>query len=129
MYPAAFQQGINAALAANPSLASQIVQGAAGMNDPVTEAVAASGYLMQANQLLQTYGIANPTVMDARAYYQFGPTYGPQVAQASPSMTMSSLLPASWLSQNGISPTETVAEWQASVQNKIGNAAGQTVLS
>ena len=44
MYPTAFQEGLNTALAANPSLASQIVQGAAGMNDPVTEAIAASGF-------------------------------------------------------------------------------------
>ncbi len=129
MYPAAFQEGLNTALAANPSLASQIVQGAAGMNDPVTESIAASGYLMQANQTLQGDGIANPTVMDARAYYQFGPTLGPQVAQASPSMAMSSLLPASWLASNGISSSETVAQWHASVQNKIGSASVQTVVS
>jgi hypothetical protein len=129
MYPAAFQGGLQTALAANPALASQIVQGSAGMNDPTTEAIAASGYLMQANQTLQADGISSPTVMDARSYFQFGPTYGPQVAQASPDMTMSSLLPASWLASNGISSTETVSQWQASVQSKIGNAAGQTVLS
>ena len=129
MFPAAFQEGLQTALAANPSLASQIVQGSAGMNDPTTEAIAASGYLLQANQTLQNDGISNPTVMDARAYYQFGPTYGPQVAQASPDKTMGSLLPASWLANNGISSTETVSQWQASVQSKIGNAAGQSVLS
>jgi hypothetical protein len=129
MYPAAFQEGLNTALAANPALASQIVQGSAGMNDPTTEAIAASGYLMQANQTLQDDGISSPTVMAARAYYQFGPTYGPQVAQASPDMTMASLLPASWLAKNGLSSTETVSQWQASVQSKIGNAAGQSVLS
>jgi hypothetical protein len=127
MYPTAFQEGLNTALAANPALASQIVQGSAGMNDPTTEAIAASGYLMQANQILQSDGISNPTVMEARAYYQFGPTYGPQVAQASPDMIMASLLPASWLTNNGISSTETVSQWEASVQSKIGNAAGQSV--
>jgi hypothetical protein len=129
MFPAAFQEGLQTALAANPALASQIVQGSAGMNDPTTEAIAASGYLMQANQTLQNAGISNPTVLDARACYQFGPTYGPQVAQASPTMTMASLLPSSWLANNGISATETVSQWQTSVQNKIGNAAGQSVLS
>ena len=129
MYPAAFQEGLQTALAANPSLVSQVVQGSAGMNDPTTEAIAASGYLMQANQTLQSNGISSPTVLDARSYYEFGPTYGVAVAQADPSATMSSLLPASFLSSNGITSTETVAQWQASVQSKVGTAAVQTVRS
>ena len=43
MFPAVYQEGLQTALAANPQLASQIVQGSAGMNDPTTEAIAASG--------------------------------------------------------------------------------------
>jgi hypothetical protein len=129
MYPAAFNEGLQTALAANPALASQIVQGSAGMNDPTTEAIAASGYLMQANQALQADNISNPTVMDARSYYEFGPTYGPAVATANSSTLMSSILPASFLSNNNISPSTTVAQWQASVAAKIGNAAGQAVMS
>jgi hypothetical protein len=61
MYPAAFQEGLQTALAANPSLASQIVQGSAGMNDPTTEAIAASGYLMQGASALENSGVADPT--------------------------------------------------------------------
>jgi len=129
MYPAAFNEGLQTALAANPALASQIVQGSAGMSDPRTEAIAASGYLMQANQALQADNISNPTVMDARSYYQFGPTYGPAVATANASTLMASILPASFLSNNKSSPSMTVAQWQASVAAKIGNAAGQTVMS
>jgi hypothetical protein len=129
MYPAAFQEGLQTALAANPALASQIVQGSAGMNDPATEAIAASGYLMQANTALQNAGVSNPTVVDARSYYEFGPTYGTQVALANSSATMGSLLPSNFLSSNNISPSETVAQWQASVSAKVGNAATQTVLS
>lgn len=129
MYPAAFQEGLQTALAANPSLASQIVQGSAGMNDPTTEAIAASGYLMQANSALQADNISSPTVLDTRSYYEFGPTYGPAVATAQPTALMSSIVPTSFLSNNGISTTETVAQWQASVASKIGNAASQTVLS
>lgn len=128
MFPAAYQEGLATALAANPGLASQIVQGSAGMNDPTTEAIAAAGYLMQANQTLQSAGISNPTVLDARSYYEFGPTYGVAVAQAPPGATMASLLPASFLSNNGISSTETVAQWQASVSAKVGNASVQSVL-
>ena len=129
MFPAAFQEGLQTALAANPSLASQIVQGSAGRNDPTTGAIAASGYLMQANTALQDAGISNPTVLDARSYYEFGPTYGTQVARANSNATMGSLLPSNFLSNNNIPASETVAQWQASVAAKIGNAAHQTVSS
>ena len=129
MGSAAFQDGLQTALAANPAIASQVVQGSAGMTDPTTEAIAASGYLLQANTAMQNAGISNPTTLDARAYYNFGPTYGVDVAQAPPTATMSSVLPASYLAGNGISSTETVAQWQAAVSEKMGSAAGQTILS
>ena len=129
MYPAAFQEGLQTALAANPALASQIVQGSSGMNDPTTEAIAASGYLMQANTALENDGISNPTVLDARAYYNFGPSTGGQIAQASGSDLMSQYLSASVMSANGVTPGETVAQWQNSVSSKIGSAAQQSVLS
>jgi hypothetical protein len=129
MQPAAFQDGLSTALAANPSLASEIVQGSAGMNDPTTEAIAASGYLMQASQALQADNISNPTVLDTRSYYEFGPTYGAAVASAQPSSLMSSVVPSTYLTSNGISSTETVAQYQASVASKIGNAANQSVMS
>lgn len=110
MFPAAFQEGLQAALSANPALASQIAQGSAGMNDPVTEAVAASGYLMQASQALQNAGVSNPTVLDVRSYYEFRPKYGIAIAQADPSTTMSSLLPANFLSSNGSAVAGICAE-------------------
>jgi hypothetical protein len=132
MYPAAFQEGLQIALAADPSLASEIVQGSAGMNDPTTEAIAASGYLMQANQSLVSAGISNPSVIDARGYYNFGPSYGAQLALADPSEPIANVLSGmsqSALTQNGISVGETVGQWQASVSSKMGNAANQSILS
>ena len=120
MFPAAYQEGLQTALAANPQLASQIVQGSAGMNDPVTEAIAASGYLMQANQALTNAGISSPTVLDARAYYNFGPSVGVQLAQASQSDLMSQYVSASVLASNGITSNETVGQWQAGVTAKFG---------
>ncbi len=129
MQSAAYQEGLQTALAADPSLASQIVRGSAGMTDPTTEAIAASGYLMLASAALQNAGVSNPTVVDVRSYYEFGPTYGTQVAIANSSATMGSLLPQSFLSSNNISPSETVADWQASVASTIGSAANQGVLS
>jgi len=131
MYPAAFNEGLQTALAANPALASQIVQGSAGMNDPTTEAIAASGYLMQAAQSLQSAGITDPSVLQVRGYYNFGPSNGIALATADPTQTMAAVMPtvsAATLAANGISPGETVAQWQASVAAKIGNAANQSVL-
>ncbi len=129
MQPAAFQDGLNTALAANPSLASQIVQGSAGMSDPTTEAIAASGYLMQANTALESAHISQPTVLDVRGYYNFGPNAGVQLAQAPGTALMSDYISSAAMSGNHVSATETVAQWQASVSSKIGNAASQTVLS
>ena len=129
MQSAAYQEGLQTALAANPSLASQVVQGAAGMSDPATEAIAASGYLMQANTALTNGGISNPTVLDARAYYNFGPTAGVAIAAAAPSDLMSTYISSAAMAGNNISATETVGQWQASVSSKIGNSASQSVLS
>jgi len=132
MYPAAFNEGLQTALAANPALASQIVQGSAGMNDPTTEAIAASGYLMQAAQSLGSAGISDTSVLQARGYYNFGPAYGAQLAAAPDNQPIATVLlgmSQSALTANGITAGETVGQWRASVSAKIGNAAGQSVLS
>jgi hypothetical protein len=129
MFPAAYQEGLQTALAANPQLDSQIVQGSAGMNDPTTEAIAASGYLMQGGQALQNDGISDPTIMQVRSYYNFGPSAGAAIAQASSSDLMSSYLSPTAMSQNLISSGETVGQWQASVTKTIGTAARQPVFS
>jgi hypothetical protein len=129
MQPAAFRDGLATALAANPSLASQIVPGSAGMSDPATEAIAASGYLMQANTALTNAGVSNPSVLDARAYYNFGPTAGAGIAGAAPTDLMSTYISPAAMAGNNISATETVAQWQASVSSKIGNAASQSLIS
>ena len=121
---------INAAVAANPSLSSQIVPGLAGQNDPATQSIAASQYLLQGAQYLQNHGIADPTVLDVRGYYNFGPQGGAQIAQAASTQTMSEVLTgfsSATLAKNGITPGETVGQWQAGVSAKIGNAATQSV--
>lgn len=132
MYPAAYQEGLQTALAANPALASQIVQGSAGMNDPTTEAIAASGYLLQANGALQNAGVSQPTVLDARGYYNFGPAYGSQLALANSDEPIANVLSGmseSALAQNGITTGETVGQWRAAVSAKIGGAASQSIVS
>jgi hypothetical protein len=123
---------INAALAQNPSLASTIVPGLAGQMDPTTESIAASEYLLQGAQYLQANGVSSPTVTDVRGYYNFGPAGGAAIANAQPDATMSSVLynySGSTLAANGITPGETVAQWQTGVAAKIGNAATQSVTT
>ena len=121
---------INAALAENPSLASTIVPGLAGQMDPATESIAASEYLLQGAQYLQNNGVSNPTVLDVRGYYNFGPQGGAAIANApsdEPIANALSMYTPAQLQANGISPSETVGQWQASVAAKIGNAASQSV--
>lgn len=123
---------IQAAVAQNPSLASQVAQGSSGQMSPTSESIAASEYLLQGAQYLQAQGISNPSVVDVRGYYNFGPAGGAAIANAPQSATMASVLsmyPPNVLANNGITLGETVSQWQAGVAAKIGNAASQSVLS
>jgi Na+-transporting NADH:ubiquinone oxidoreductase subunit NqrC len=122
---------MQAALQQNPDLPQYVVPGLAGKMDPATESIAAAEYLYQGAQALQGAGIDNPTVLDVRGYYNFGPANGANIAKADDSETMASVLTglsASTLTANGISPGETVGQWRTSVSAKFGNSAGQSVL-
>lgn len=132
MSAATYTAMINQALANDPSLGGQITSGLAGQMDPATESIAAAEYLMQGAEALQAAGISDPTVLDTRGYYNFGPTNGVALAMANPSETMAAAMPnmsATTLAANGITPGETVGQWRASVGGKIGNAANQSVLT
>jgi hypothetical protein len=122
---------INQAVVQDPSLASQIVPGAAGQLDPNSEAIAASQYLIDGAQALESEGVSNPTVLQTRGYYNFGPS-GAAIATATSDELMSQVMPTvsqQTLEENGVSETETVGQWEATVSAKIGNAANQTVLT
>jgi hypothetical protein len=122
-----YAQTVSEVSASNPDLASQITT----KNDPASQSILASQYLSDGAQSLQSSGISNPTVLDVRSYYQFGPAYGAQVASASGNQLMGDVLngmSSATLSANGIGPTTTVDQWRASVTNKIGTAASQPVL-
>src|SRR5262249_28951329 len=99
MTDATYTTDMNAALAANPLLSSQIMPGLAGKMDPATEAIAASQDLKTAALSLQSSGISGPTVLDTRGYYNFGARYGATLAQASDDQNMSALLPTYSASQ------------------------------
>lgn len=131
MKASTYTASLNAALQQNPSLGTNIVQGLAGQMDPATESIAASQYLLQGAQSLQSAGIAIPTVLQVRGFYNFGPSNGAALANAPDDATMASVMPqisATTLTNNGIRPGETVGQWRAAVAAKIGDAAGQPVM-
>lgn len=125
-----YNEALQKALASNPSLASSITNtGISGQQDPATQAVAAAQYLKDAATSLQNAGISNPTALDTRAYYNFGPQRGAQIATANDSALMSSYVPSNQLASNGISSGETVGQWKSSIAAKMGSAASSPILS
>ena len=121
---------INSALARNPGLAGKIDTGLAGKLDPANQSIAAAEYLRQGAEYLQARDVRNPTVLDVRGYYNFGPGNAAAIAQASDGDLMSDQirgLSAVQLKANGIDPaTTTVGRWRASVINKIGTSAANS---
>ena len=123
---------IQKALAQNPSMAGTIDTSLAGKMDPANQAIAAAQDLKNAALSLQAKGVSNPTVTDARGYYNFGAAPGPTLALATPDTNMASILaryytPAQ-MAANGVSPSTTVGQWRDSIAAKIGSAATQPVL-
>ncbi|GBQ96703.1 hypothetical protein AA23498_2709 [Acetobacter nitrogenifigens DSM 23921 = NBRC 105050] len=125
-----YSEELQKALASDPSLAASITDtGISGQQDPATQAVAAAQYLKDAATSLQKAGISDPTALDTRAYYNFGPQRGAQIATANDSALMSSYVPSNQLASNGISSGETVGQWKSSVAAKMGSAASSPILS
>jgi len=120
-----YQADVNAALQTNPDLASQVTSN----NDPGSQSIAAAQELKSDALSLQAKGIANPTVLDARALYQWGAGGGPAVALASDDQTMASALPmysASDLAKNGVGPNMTVGAWRQTITSKLGGGCVAT---
>jgi hypothetical protein len=123
---------ISGAVAYDPGIGGSIVSGLAGQMDPATEAYAASYELRSDALLLQAKNVDDPTVLDARAVYQFGAGVGPEVATADDSENIAALtgLSAASLAANGLSTSSTVGQWRATVIAKLGSAtANQSVLA
>jgi hypothetical protein len=122
-----YAQTVAEVTASNPALAAQITS----KNDPASQSIAASQYLLDGATSLQGNGIANPTVLDVRGYYQFGPANGAAIASASDSALMTNTvqgLSSATLAANGINGSTTVGQWRQTVTSKIGDAASQPVL-
>jgi len=123
-----FTSMINSALARDPNLSANIVPGLAGKLDPATQSIAAAEYLRQGAVALQSANVPNPSVLDVRGYYNFGPGNASGIALAQNSAVMSDVvsLTAGQYKANGIVPgITTIGQWRASVTAKVGQTAAQ----
>jgi hypothetical protein len=116
----------------NPTLAASIDTSLGGKMDPANQAFASAQDLKNAALSLQSAGIANPTFLDTRGYYNFGAGPGREIAASSDSASLSSILapyftPAE-MAANGVTPTMTVGQWRQSIVSKVGSAATQPIL-
>lgn len=122
-----FQQTVAEVAASDPALAAQIT----AKNDPASQSIAAAQYLLDGAHSLINAGITQPTALDVRGFYQFGPANGPYLAGAPDNQlmvaTLTGLSPAT-LAANNITSNTTVGQWRATVTSKIGSAASQPVL-
>ena len=130
MTDSSFTASLNAALARDPNLAATIVPGLAGKLDPATQSIAAAEYLRQGAEYLQAHDVPNPSVLDVRGFYNFGPGNAAAIAGAADSDVMSyqvAGLTAAQFQANGITPgVTTVGEWRASVTSRIGASAANS---
>ncbi len=124
-----YAQTVSEVRSSNPDLAAGITS----KNDPASQSIAAAQYLKDGAQALQGAGIANPSVLDVRGFYNFGPGNAATLAGAADNQLMSSTLNFSdaTLRANGITPgVTTVGQWRAGVVGKIGaGTASQPVLT
>ena len=102
-----------------------------GQMNPAVQSVASAQELKNAAQQLQRVGIQNPTLLQSRAAYNFGAAYGPALAQAPDSASMSSILntySADTLAKSGVTPGMTVGAWRANLARKLGDSANEPTL-
>lgn len=131
MLNSTYTAAINAAVRENPSLVPNIDRSLAGSMDPANQSIAAAQELKNVVARLQAGGIQNPTVLDARPGFQFGPKFAVDVAKAPDSQPLGSLLTtweASTYTNNRLTPQTTVGEWRARVMREVGTAAREPVL-
>ncbi len=96
----------------------------------VVVAAHAAEYERQGAEYLQAHQVANPTVLDVRGFYNFGPGNAAAIARAQNDELMSSQitgLTADQFKANGIdAATTTVGQWRASISSKIGQSAANS---
>ncbi|WP_161915292.1 hypothetical protein [Methylosinus sp. C49] len=129
MTNATYTETINQAAADNPN--AGIDTSLAGKNDPANQAWGAAQYEYNGATYLQDNGVQDPTFIDVRGYYQFGPGPSVNLAKANDSDNLEGIvhLPPQTMAANGITPTTTVGDWRQSIANRVGPTAGQSVLN
>ena len=102
---------------------------AADITNPQAQAVEAS-YIIKDTAAAVSAATNQPaTVLQTYAGYVFGPNNGAAIATAPDSTLLSTILPASYLSNNNLSPSTTVGQLNANYAARLGSAANQRVLT
>ncbi len=102
---------------------------AADITNPQAQAVEAS-YIIKDTAAAVSAATNQPaTVGQTYAGYVFGPTNGAAIATAPDSTLLSTILPASYLTNNNLPPSTTVGQLNANYAARLGSAANQRVLT
>lgn len=102
---------------------------AADITNPQAQAVEAS-YIIKDTAAAVSAATNQPaTVAQTYAGYVFGPSNGAKIAAASDDMPLSSILPASYLTNNNLPLTTTVGQLNSNYAARLGSAANQRVLT
>ena len=102
---------------------------ATDITNPQAQAVEAS-YVIKDTAAAVSVATNQPaTVAQTYAGYVFGPTNGAAIATAPDSTLLSTILPASYLTNNNLPLTTTVGQLNANYAARLGSAANQRVLT
>ncbi len=102
---------------------------AADITNPQAQAVESS-YIIKDTAAAVSAATNQPaTVAQTYAGYVFGPTNGAAIATAPDSTLLSTILPASYLTNNNLPLSTTVGQLNANYAARLGSAANQRVLT
>ena len=102
---------------------------AADITNPQAQAVEAS-YIIKDTAAAVSAATNQPaTVLQTYAGYVFGPSNGAKIAVAGNDAPLSSIVPASYIKNNGLPPDITVGPLNANYAARLGSAANQRVLT
>jgi hypothetical protein len=98
------------------------------INNPTDEAEVAAYTIDNYAQQVETATNAPPTIVQTYGAYELGPEYGADIASAPSSVTLGSIVPASYLANNNIPPSTTVGQYYAEESAKLGATANNPVF-
>lgn len=102
---------------------------AADITNPQAQAVEAS-YIIRDTAAAVSGATNQPaTVVQTYAGYVFGPSNGAKIAAAGNDTPLSSIVPASYITNNGLASNITVGQLNANYAARLGSAANQRVLT